>query len=652
MRRAAGVTALLLALLPAGTVLLSSLPAAAQETATEPDLAEVALRVDDLPAGFGETADLFTIGGLITELLRRAPGAAVHQHRVFADDAGTEVIESLLIGPLASPEQGEFDAWFADGEDMVQTVADAVPPFGTAGTWAVLDTAGLGDSSFACWMTATEEKVRDRAAVTGNRARETAEAVARAAARQAGSPTRLEVALARRGTYLLAVAITHDGAGSPIADTLALARLLDGRLAEALGLPAGGFRPPGLLVPDLTTHIPTPTDISTDPAVVGTNLLLAGLAMLAFVVADVVLDSTVAESESRLQRAVLPARWLGRLQQRLDAALAARLSRGSWPDRVRLAGVVGIYGLVFSFLEPGWHPFSVTGLYLFLTMAVSFGVIGHLSGMAKWAAARRLQVPAELGLRPANLLLAAASLGFSRAFSLTPGLMIGRPVSYQIDEDALDPPRRIRLLGVGAFALAGVAAAAWLLTIPTSLLQRADLPGWLQNAVGGIEAFLLVMFAVALQNLFRETLALPRSAGRFLSRRHRLFWVAALLGISFAFWHTLINPDGNLAATVKSRNVRFFLAVVGAFVLFTICVWGYARLSKRRLTAIGEAPGGTTTDGAAPGSSDEPPPGASPAAGWQPDPTGRHQHRYWDGSRWTNWVADGGTVERDPPSGS
>jgi len=35
-------------------------------------------------------------------------------------------------------------------------------------------------------------------------------------------------------------------------------------------------------------------------------------------------------------------------------------------------------------------------------------------------------------------------------------------------------------------------------------------------------------------------------------------------------------------------------------------------------------------------------------AGWQPDPTGQHDHRYWDGSRWTENVADAGVASTDP----
>jgi hypothetical protein len=36
------------------------------------------------------------------------------------------------------------------------------------------------------------------------------------------------------------------------------------------------------------------------------------------------------------------------------------------------------------------------------------------------------------------------------------------------------------------------------------------------------------------------------------------------------------------------------------------------------------------------------------AAGWQPDPTGKHDHRYWDGTQWTDNVADAGVAATDP----
>jgi hypothetical protein len=38
------------------------------------------------------------------------------------------------------------------------------------------------------------------------------------------------------------------------------------------------------------------------------------------------------------------------------------------------------------------------------------------------------------------------------------------------------------------------------------------------------------------------------------------------------------------------------------------------------------------------------------APGWNPDPTGRHEYRYWDGSTWTDDVSDNGITSVDPVS--
>jgi hypothetical protein len=39
-------------------------------------------------------------------------------------------------------------------------------------------------------------------------------------------------------------------------------------------------------------------------------------------------------------------------------------------------------------------------------------------------------------------------------------------------------------------------------------------------------------------------------------------------------------------------------------------------------------------------------------AGWLVDPSGRHEQRYWSGSKWTEHVTDGGIPGTDPPPGS
>ncbi|MCP3935665.1 MAG: DUF2510 domain-containing protein [Actinomycetia bacterium] len=42
----------------------------------------------------------------------------------------------------------------------------------------------------------------------------------------------------------------------------------------------------------------------------------------------------------------------------------------------------------------------------------------------------------------------------------------------------------------------------------------------------------------------------------------------------------------------------------------------------------------------------------NPKPDWYPDPLGRHEHRYWDGSQWTEHVASHGRQSVDPPTGN
>jgi uncharacterized protein YxjI len=42
----------------------------------------------------------------------------------------------------------------------------------------------------------------------------------------------------------------------------------------------------------------------------------------------------------------------------------------------------------------------------------------------------------------------------------------------------------------------------------------------------------------------------------------------------------------------------------------------------------------------------------TPAPNWYPDPGGKHEHRYWDGSRWTDDVSDHGRQSVDPLAGT
>ncbi len=364
--------------------------------------------------------------------------------------------------------------------------------------------------------------------------------------------------------------------------------------------PTTGYREPDTLVPAITTHIPTPADISTDPPVVGANLLLAALAMIAFTIATELLNRTLAQSEPFLRRRLRPLERLDRSRARLDAALIGRLGdqgHGRLADALRILGIAAFYGIVFALLDPTWDPLTVTGLWLVLMMAVAFGLIGLSDDVASWAMARRWGVAGELAVRPGSLLAAIGSTVATRALVLVPGVMIGTPEALEIDEERLDTRRLGRLAGAGLGAVLVVGTVAWVGTLGTTALRGNG--GALDVALGGLEAFLLLVFAVAVQNGFVQLLAFRGSAGRALLRAHRIAWAVALLGVTFAFWHTLVNPRGDLAAALGSTNVQAFLATVGIVLAVAVVAQVGLWVGRRRSTREPSAEGSALADAAA-----------------------------------------------------
>lgn len=75
---------------------------------------------------------------------------------------------------------------------------------------------------------------------------------------------------------------------------------------------------------------------------------------------------------------------------------------------------------------------------------------------------------------------------------------------------------------------------------------------------------------------------------------------------------------------------------------------GISATSWKALTARGVAVVTSSQAAAAPVQPAGGPPSAPAPAGWQPDPSQRHQLRYWDGQRWTEHVSDGGSQSVDP----
>ena len=371
-------------------------------------------------------------------------------------------------------------------------------------------------------------------------------------------------------------------------------QLGDGTTIDRWGPLGVRFRVPQALTPEITTYIPTPMDVSTSPGVVGANLFLAGLMMLPFAVAAESFSRTLAENEDFLRRVLRPLNRFKRFQGRSPGTAARGPGRhASLREAGRLLGVVMFYGLVFSLLDRTWNPLTWKGLLLFLYMAIAYGIVGVADDIVQWRSIRKWGLSAELMVRPTNILLAIASTATTRIFSLVPGLMFGTPEALRADEAALDQDQRDRLLRISALTFTILSLGIWIPTIGTNLLLRRPLPDAVSALFGSLQAFLLIVFAVSLENLFVQMLGFSGGFGRALKRRNRWLWLAALVSVAFLFFHTLINPRSELAEALQEGNVLVFLSVAAPFVAVAFLLRVAFRLRKRPTAPDQVAPTGS-----------------------------------------------------------
>ncbi|MCE4025007.1 DUF2510 domain-containing protein [Microbacterium sp. Au-Mic1] len=73
-----------------------------------------------------------------------------------------------------------------------------------------------------------------------------------------------------------------------------------------------------------------------------------------------------------------------------------------------------------------------------------------------------------------------------------------------------------------------------------------------------------------------------------------------------------------------------------------------ARMREGKSSSATSATSAQATVTQAPAAPTAPPPPPPVPAQWATDPHGRHQHRWWDGTRWTEHVSNDGVVSSDP----
>ena len=124
--------------------------------------------------------------------------------------------------------------------------------------------------------------------------------------------------------------------------------------------------------------------------------------------------------------------------------------------------------------------------------------------------------------------------------------------------------------------------------------------------------------------------AIPDARMKFLSADPATGAISAGSSVSMSTWGERVDIHvGQSAPGQVQVSIRSGLK-------FGLMDWGKNQKNVDRLLAsIDQAIGAAAS-------------GAAASGAWHPDPTGRHEHRWWNGTTWTDQVADGGVAATDP----
>ena len=339
--------------------------------------------------------------------------------------------------------------------------------------------------------------------------------------------------------------------------------------------------PPAPVIEEVTGSgwldaIPLPTEVSTEPEVVGTNLGLALFFALAFGLSSALFNDTLQENEELIQARLAP------LLAPLRRA-AKRLARPAQGPRIRIARPILLLlltALLYAFVDP---EFGITAsgaiilLSLFLALAV---LIYSYDGTQALLGAKFFHLRARFRLFPVALAFGVACVLLTRWLDFHPGYLYGFVAGFALLETAALTPRRSAFLVLaGAGALLAVSLAAWSLAVPVGRLAEGGLPG--ASLLYGV---LVAIFVAGLEGLLFTLVPLTFMDGAKVMAWSRAIWGVAFGLTAWLFFHVLINPGSAYLEALTSKKVLLMLGTLAAYSSLAIGTWRFFRWYAPRQT--------------------------------------------------------------------
>jgi len=338
-----------------------------------------------------------------------------------------------------------------------------------------------------------------------------------------------------------------------------------------------------------TGSVPLPSQLSTDPGVIGTNVGLAILTVLIFYLAATIFNSTLKENYEIIQG------WLRRASKRLRflSTSGSEMTgdrRGYKPKlRAYLEGtlVVAICALIYWFLNP-YFTNGLRGIALFISLALGIAIATYsYDGTQVLVTTRRFHVPAGIRIYPIAIPIAVIFVVLSNAIHFHPGLIYGFVGGYAVlsvsNSKNLDRGQRAITILYGTLAILVISLGAFFFRELLYNLAWREGNFWRYL----VEDILVAAIAIGLEGLV-FSLAVPLSFldGGKLRAWKLWVWLLAALAVAFVFFYIIINKDHKLVEAARSMKVITMYILMGLSLVVSIGTWLYFKWRPKQTKLI------------------------------------------------------------------
>jgi len=311
------------------------------------------------------------------------------------------------------------------------------------------------------------------------------------------------------------------------------------------------------------TGVVGPVQASTDPAVLGANLLLALVSVLVFGMTSNYFNKTLENYPDEVQRI---RRWL-------QGGRPIRSWRPARRGGIWLAwlGILLLGAVIESFLEGG-AVFSPARLGLIGSLFVAGLIFDGIETGADWLAHRRFLAGKieTVNVRLLGLVFCILSVVISRLADFAPGYLYGIVGAIYLlpeVESRQGQGWRAFITILAAFLMA---LACW------------GLSGLAMLQAPALESLLLTIFLVGLQYVLFTLFPLDVFEGYRLWQWKRWLWFALFAVVAFTAYHLLLNPSNDLVQALEKNSVQTLLILLGLFTLGTVAFRvGVGKLRQR-----------------------------------------------------------------------